>query len=497
MERKYLPKKQQILNNLSELVARASFANKLGMSFEGKRDLYLTLGYKTSLSYEDFELAYSRNAVASAVIERPVKVTWTGPLNLIESTDKEETEFEKAWKDLEKRLKLKSKFIRLDKLTGLGKYGVLLLGFDDIETPDNWLEPVSAPRKLLYVKPLGQLSARIATYCSDSGDERYGMPETYDITIKEPSIGGASTSSSSTVATSTLHVHYSRVLHIVEGAMENDIEGTSRLQVVYNPLQDIEKVAGGSAEMYWKGARPGYASKVDKDFSLSPTDEADMLEQYDEYEHGLRRFLTVRGMTIDPLDVQVSSPKDAMDAQFQLISAQTGIPKRILSGSERGELSSSQDANEWKSFCKNRRDEFAEPEIVRPFVDKMIELGVLPKPKQDYSIEWQDLYSQSEDEQVSIGAKRATALRDYFANPQASEVVVPRAFYSYFLGFNEEQVELMMEMEGDEVLRSIRDQEEQESIHAEAVQQAKTELQQQQIQQPQPVRRLRSVPVQE
>jgi len=448
------------LNTLASTIAnRFKLANLLGMSFDGKRDLYEALGYNRTIGYDDFLAVFKRQDIAEAIISRPVKATWTGPLKVIESNNPNETVFEKAFEDLEKKLKLKTKFIRLDKLTGLGRYGALLLGFNDITSNESWQLPVnSGKRELLYVKPLGESSAVIATWETDTANERYGLPLTYNVTLKEPSSMGTG----SQVSTSSLMVHHTRILHVVEGQLENEVEGTPRLEVVYNRLQDFDKVIGGSAEMFWRGARPPMGGKVDNDYNLSPTAEAETLEQFDELEHGLRRFLILRGITLQETKQQIVSPSDIVDVLIQMVSTTTTIPKRILTGSERGELSSGQDADEWDGYVTNRRTEFVEPEIIRPFVDRMIEVGVLPKPMDDYSVEWQDLYAESEDAKVTIGAKRSAALRDYFANPEASEVIVPKAFCSYFLGLDDDAIEVIMKMREEELRESLQNPEEDE-----------------------------------
>jgi len=448
------------LNTLASTIAnRFKLANLLGMSFDGKRDLYQALGYNRDIGYEDFLAVFKRQDIAEAVISRPVKATWTGPLKVIESNNPNETAFEKAFEELEKKLKLKTKFIRLDKLTGLGRYGALLLGFNDITNNEDWQLPVkSGKRELLYVKPLGESSAVIATWETDIANERYGLPLTYNVTLKEPSSMGIR----SQVSTSSLMVHYTRILHVVEGQLENEVEGTPRLEVVYNRLQDFDKVIGGAAEMFWRGARPPTAGKVDNDYNLSSTEEAATLDQFDELEHGLRRFLILRGITLHETQQQISEPSKVVDVLIQMISTTTTIPKRILTGSERGELASGQDADEWDGYVTNRRTEFVEPEIIRPFVDRMIEVGVLPKPVDGYSVEWQDLYAESEDAKVTIGAKRAAALRDYFANPEASEVVVPKAFCSYFLGLDDDAIEVIMKMREEALRESLQNPEEDE-----------------------------------
>jgi hypothetical protein len=435
------------IQTLSSIISRAALAAKLGTSYNGDRNLYQTLGYPTQLTYQDFVSRYLRQDIAKAIISRPVKMTWTGPLTVIESKEGSETTLERDWIDLERRLNLKTVFTRLDKLTGLGRYGILLMGFNDVGKTEDLANPVSLKKGLdiLYARPLGEGSAKIISWDTNVRSIRYGMPELYDITLSSPDN-----------SQSTIRVHHSRVLHIVEDSLESQVEGIPRLEVVYNRLCDLEKLVGGSSEMFWRGARPGYTGEVDKEFTMGVEQEKALQDQLDEYEHNLRRFLTTQGVSIKSLDMQISDPKNHVDVQMMMISAVTGIPKRILTGSERGELASTQDASEWTAFVQGRREEFAEPCILRPFINKMIEYKILPKPVEGYEIEWADLFSISEKDKAEIGRIRATSLREYFVNPLTTEVVPPKAFYELFLGFNRQQIELINAMEQDSVIEELK-----------------------------------------
>ena len=434
--------KESQIQALSVLVDRVNLAHRFGYQYGGDRDLYEALGYKTTIVFGDYMARYARQDIAKAIIDRPVASTWQGPLELIETNDEEKTEFEKQWTKLNREHGLKTKFARVDRLTGIGWYGVLLLGLDDVKKIEDFAEPVKAgKRKLIYVKPLGQGTTSIHKYEEDPRNSRYGLPDIYNIKIEE--VGSKSPSE--------VKVHHTRVIHIVDDTLESEVEGTPRLQPVYNRLMDIEKIVGGDAEMFWRGARPGYQGKVDSEFQMTPTAREDLKDQLDEYEHNLRRFLVNEGVDIQALEQQLADPDNHMKVQIQCISAVTGIPQRILTGSERGELASSEDRGEWLSYVQTRRGEHAEPRIVRPVVDRLVELKILPKPSEDYSIKWADLFAQSEKSRAEIGKARALALRDYTQNPMAEAVVPPNAFMEFFLGLETDQIELINKMRAAEI----------------------------------------------
>jgi len=101
---------EQRLQNLSMLVARAELLSGYGSQYGGDRDIYEALGYKIDLTWDDYYVKYHRQDIASAIIDRPVEAAWRGGLSVLEVDDDKETAFEKEWKALEKRLKLKGRF---------------------------------------------------------------------------------------------------------------------------------------------------------------------------------------------------------------------------------------------------------------------------------------------------------------------------------------------------------------------------------------------------
>jgi len=443
---------EQRIQVLSTLVTRMQLAGQLGLSYDGDRDLYDILGYKADLTYNDFYLQWKRQDIAKAIINRPISTTWRGPLQILEVDDAEVTPFEKAWEELATTLKIKSKFIALDRFTGLGRYGVLFFGFNDVQSSTQFETAVQGTNnRLLYVRALNEVDCQVVEYEEDVRNERYGSPKIYSVTLKNAQ--GAS---------ETMRVHHTRILHVVDSPVENDHFGTPRLEAVYNRLQDLEKLTGGSAEMFWRGARPGYNAKVDPEYTLSTEDEDALEEQIEQFEHNLKRIFYNEGVSLETLAQQVSDPKNHVDVQIQMISAETGIPKRILTGSERGELSSGQDADEWNAFIQTRREEFAELLIVRPFIDVCIKYGVLPKPTANegiYSVAWQDLFSISEKDKIEVGGKRTEALTKYAAQPEAHLVVPPQAFFEMFLGLTPDQVTLIAQMREEALKEEMKRQE--------------------------------------
>lgn len=440
---------------MSEMTNRMGIANRMGQqTYGGARDVFQALGYPNELNYKDhYSPRYKRQDIAKAVIDRPVKASWKGTLIVAENSEEGDTAFEKAWKELDNKFKLKTILQRADKLTGLGRYSIILFGMSDCKKPEDYQKKVLPNAKLVWLKPASEATATIESYENDVLSERFGMPKFYNVTtVANPSATGTSS------ITQTIKVHYSRVLHLVEDILEDPIMGTPRLEAVFNRLIDLEKLIGGDAEMFWRGARPGYTGTVKENYNMTKEALEDLQKQIDEFEHNLRRILVNDGVDYDALAQQIADPKNHVDVQIQMISAVTGIPKRILVGSERGELSSAQDKQEWISYVAARREEQNEPMILRPFIDKCIELKVLPTPVTPYYIVWDKLFSLSDKEKVDVGKVRAEAVRAFTDNPTAMEFFPMRVFLEYILGMDDVQIEEVMQAQieehGEEVVMS-------------------------------------------
>lgn len=434
------------MNTNSAIISRNNLASLLGSQFGGTRDLYDALGYPKNLYYKDYVAQYSRQDVAAAVIDRPTGEAWRDGFEIIEKVGGEETEFEKSFKDIYEKFKLQGVFQRVDRLTCLGHWGVLFLGLNDVTRIQDLREPVDINDnlELIYIKPLGESSSEISEWETDINNERYGLPKLYNITINNPA-GAQDTS---------YIVHHSRIIHITKDLLESEVTGTPVLRTIFNRLMDLEKISGGSGEMYWLGARPGYQA-ITKDGYTLPTDIADtMKDQFDEWENKLRRILTLKGVEMEALDTQISDPKEHVNIQLQLISAYTGIPLRILTGSESGELASSQDRNNWLETVHAWRTNHAEPDIIDKFILRMIEFGILPEVDY-YTVVWDDLFSTSEQAKVDIGKNRAFALEAYLRNPMASKIITPDVFIKYFLGLDTSQLEIVEGLLGENKLEDL------------------------------------------
>jgi len=86
------------------------------------------------------------------------------------------------------------------------------------------------------------------------------------------------------------------------------------------------------------------------------------------------------------------------------------MPRRILFGNEVGELASTTDQATFFGSINSRQEQFAEPLLVRAFVDRMIAWRVLPKPETgEYQVISPSLFELTELEQADANLKQAQA----------------------------------------------------------------------------------------
>lgn len=415
------------LRSLTEgMTFRSHLANVASILFGGRRNMYKSLGYKRNLEPADYRSRYKRNAVANRLVKALPKATWRGGLDIVEDEDPTtETTFEAAYADLDQRLKIESVLERADILAGIGRYAIVLIGGPgELETP---LENCTAD-EITYLQPYAEEDARIERYETDKNNERFGLPLFYTITRTQ--IVAAQVTNSVTVGR---RVHYTRVLHVADGLLDDSIFGEPRLECVWNLLDDLEKVTGGGAEAFWRRADQGRLFDLDPMLTVDEPSKDALKQQLKEYEHDLRRNLFTRGVKVESLGSDVADFSRSADSIISQISAGTGIPQRILMGSERGQLASTQDRSNWDDRVADRRLSYADPWVVRPLLDSFIALGVLPEPQAGaYDVRFSAI-------RVMDDAQRSAIAKDWAALNQSmgETVVTPNDIRVRVLGLTE------------------------------------------------------------
>jgi hypothetical protein len=389
--------------------SRSALARALGQTaYRGDRNYQEALGYVETPVFTDYMSRYQRQDIAARVVDLPAQDTWKRPPAITEG-DRDDTEFVTAWKALEERLHVWSILSRLDRVAGIGRYGLLLIGMrggDDLELPA-LPNSLTSEADIIYLQPYTEDAATVKAYEDSPQEPRFGLPLMYEVTVQEKK----------------QLIHWTRVIHVADNKVESDIFGIPRLRQVLNRLDDLIKVVGGSAEASWLNMRPGtvLSEKEGYDMGSDETVTTAVDEAIREYAHDPLRMLRLSGIDASQLGTsEMVDPRGAFDVIISLIAAASGIPQRVLLGSALGELASAQeDRKQWGDAIASRQRSFAEPDILRPTIDRLQLLGALPQA--DYNVgtlddegeyQWPPLIQPTQAEEAEIQQARSSAWKN-------------------------------------------------------------------------------------
>lgn len=415
----------KIRNMASVLISRAKLGDRAGITYEGQRDLYKELGYQRNIHFRDYFSRYQRGDIAAKVVDAFPEATWRNEPIIISEDDK----FLEAYEKMKTRTHMYHYLGRADRISGIGRYAVLLIGSAGGAGLDTPMTQVDGQEDILFFSPYHEGNAKVLKLDLETSSPRFGLPLMYSIRFKGDLIVG----DTNTVKAVPTKVHWTRVVHLADNLIEDDIFGAPSMERVWNKLDDLDKVIGGSSEAVWQAANRGIQFDLDKDTNLDPDDEADFAAELDEYEHGQRRFVKTQGITAKVLGSDVPDPRGAYQTVVSSISGATGIPQRILLGSETGQKASEQDERNFNSRVKERQELYVTPRVLGPLLVRFQALGALPEA--DFKIEWPDLNTLTEKEEADVAARMGQAIKNVSSQTKEGTMFVsPREFREKWLG---------------------------------------------------------------
>lgn len=385
---------------------------RLLTSFGGKRDYNSIFGWDPTLDALKFLTMYNRGSIAKRVVDAYPDALWARPPQIWAPEDDAWTA---NWAKMVQAWGLWQAIHRLDRLCHLGQYSILVIGTDRGKLSD----PIVKAGKITYVQPYGEYSVQINTYDADPMSPNFGKPQMYQVYPEGAGLmvtgtgrGLIQPTGSQIKSTrSSFQVHASRVIHVCRDPLEDEVFGQPIMAPIWDLLTDLRKVVGSSSESYWINANRGLQADIDKEMSLNAEDQAALQTEIDEYFHGYRRFMRTKGVKLNELHNDVSDPKSPFEVLVTLISGTTGIPQRILTGSEAGQLASTQDKGNWAERVEEARNLHAEPRILRPFLSFCLKSGVIAPPTGgDIQLNWPDAYRMSPLERGMTSAQTARTI---------------------------------------------------------------------------------------
>lgn len=449
---------------LNELTNRRDLFKGSDTDPDPRTNVYKECGLpKTeNITVELLQNLYERSSIAARVVELWPRESWQQWPEIYEDEDEDNiTLFEQVLQSLSRGMDYETNYyesqegnpifealVRADIMAGIGRYGVIFLGTDDVnditisqELPDS----VYPSRQLRYLTVLPESQATIAALDNNPSSPRYGLPTHYNLTFSNNNDSTLSIRGESQQRVGqTNQVHHSRIIHICDGTSSNKFIGVSRQVPVLNHLLALEKLYPGSARMYWYNASPGISlethPQLGGDVMINRTKVRNQMEQY---MTGLQKYLMLSGMSAKTLAPNVTDPTTYIQVQIEGITIKLAVPMRIFMGSERGELASTQDADSWADRLGERNRNYTTPRIVVPFINRLINKGILPQPTKFYC-EWPDLKVKNHSEEVDNNSKRVASFVTYLEGPM-SQVVSPMDYLTRYDTFTKEEAKQILE----------------------------------------------------
>lgn len=424
------------------LMRRNDFISRLNVG----KDINRECGYPINIDVEDYYEMYRREGIGTRIIKVMPEETWHVTPDIVEDQSPDSmTEFEKAWFTVEKSRMLFSIMKRADILSGIGQFGVILLGFNDGGTLDSPLQGVpefgiaSEPGnklELLYARPFAQNVVRVQSIVNDPTSPRFGLPETYKINFNASVFKDVSQVEGNDPTMDNRVVHWTRVIHLADNRDMSEVFGIPRMEMAWNRLLDIRKILGGSGEMFWRGGFQGLGFEGEEDLEI---DTDAMKEHIEDFYTGLQRYLVLKGLKTKNIAPAVADPTPHVQVQMDAIAMALGIPKRILFGSERSHLASTQDQEAWHARLRSRQKYYVSPLIIRPTVERLINVGALPYVP-EFNIVWPDIEQEKESDKAETAEKWSKALKQYVESG-AVNLMAPEEFFSLFCGLESHEIE--------------------------------------------------------
>ena len=133
-------------------------------------------------------------------------------------------------------------------------------------------------------------------------------------------------------------------------------------------------------------------------------------------------------------------------------------------GAEEGKLAGTQDKVLWNARIKKRQEGYLTPFVIRPLVDRLMLLGVLPSVE-NYFVSWPDMYAPSDKDKADVANIRTEALAKYVQG-DVETLVPPREFLTIILEMKDAEVETIQKAaeEHQDVLDEKKEEEIQQQL---------------------------------
>ena len=386
------------------------YAAQLGSQYDGERQLYDALGYTKTLKIQHYVAKYERGpGIARGIVDKPVHDCWGDVPEVLEADETEgETDFEKEARRFLNgdytRVKPSVRFRNAHRWARLLEFSLILIGVSDENVTGgepNSLENEVATDSIdslddidyLAVYDQRRISWDETDFVDDPTDARYNLPEKYSIDVGRDD--------------GNIKVHHSRIIHTVEGPDSDELRSDPIYKPIFNRLEDLQKLLGGSAEMFWRAAYPGLVLTPPTDADGVPMrfddDGESVAHQIAKYRQNLDRMMRVTG-NLEKLETDVAEPDKHVAVQIEDISAHVDIPMSMIRGNETGERATTEDKQMYAEFIARLQREYCVEQVLEKIFDRFLDWGVMTptesgdENRNSYEIEFPTFEEPSEKE---------------------------------------------------------------------------------------------------
>lgn len=371
-----------------------------------RTDIYSVGGYPDTVAFSDLWNAYRRKGLAKVVVELPVNMCWQEPPK-IECND---AQFMAAFNSLVEDFALWERLRGLDLRQRVGQYAGLML----VAREGNGARPdaplkVRSPSAMVKMVPLYESQLEVTNWVTDFASADYGMPKDYQYTSQVPGARNPGDMQS-------LTLHPSRVFVFAEGADDGGIYGIPALEACFNALMDAEKIRCGGSEGLFRNAKQRFAIEIDDQQTANGLRDPALKKQFDDnvddFQKGFDNSLMLLGAKANNLQSSLQDPMPYWQiCMNEIAAAMGGFPATIMIGQMTGRLASDEDQKQAAKYIKSRRENTINPMLIR-FIQHMAKVGLLPMPRAEIEIEWENLLEATDSEKIDLSAKMITMNKD-------------------------------------------------------------------------------------
>lgn len=471
MDGKGMPEFETVFNDeaIKDIVYNAMSIRQewINKFMDPRRDIDREVGNPETLSAQDYKQLWRRDPIARRAVSLVPDEVWKKQPQVYEKeATGTRTAWDNAFDEMCRSLRGVSPFKsddsgnpffemlqRADELSRIGQFGIILWGFNDkkdlrepVEGLDITGKPVKTDRsqaklKLLYARPIDESLVQISEW-ETRNTRRFGQPVMYQVTLNDPTRRASGIGHNTT----TVDVHWTRITHLAPDLDSNEVLACPTLEPIVNDVLGCKKVMGAAYEGYWRGAFPGLSIESHPGLGTEVGLDMDGIKrQMTEYMNRLSRYIASVGVSVKSLAPQVVSPADALKAGMERICVCLNVPMRKFLGSERGELSSGQDKDEFDETIQGITSNYTIPRVLAAAIDRLIYVGVLPWPESDeYRIEWADMSKLGAVDKAEVLGKRTDAMSKYQAG-NVHQLMAPEDFLTREMDYTEDEAKTITE----------------------------------------------------